>query len=151
MNRKFPLQSLLDLSQLRLDEATRRLGELIAGEQQAAQRVEMLVQYRGEYHARFLSAAQGGLAPEQWRNYQVFLDRLDQAIHQAQEMMAQSKQRTLVGQQDWLDKRAKGKAFGTLADRHKARVDYADRRREQKAADEHSARKHQETKEQDAD
>ena len=30
MTRAFPLQSLLDLSQLRLDEAGRKLGELIA-------------------------------------------------------------------------------------------------------------------------
>jgi flagellar biosynthesis chaperone FliJ len=33
----FHLQPLLDLSKMRLDEATRELGQLIAGEQEASQ------------------------------------------------------------------------------------------------------------------
>jgi flagellar protein FliJ len=143
MSAKFPLQSLLDLSHLRLDEATRRLGELVAGEQQATQRLELLSQYREEYQARFLAAARNGLAPDQWRNYQCFLERLDAAIAQARELVAQSQERKAAGQRDWLDKRAREKAFGTLADRHKARVAYADQRREQKVQDEHAARRHQ--------
>lgn len=140
---KFPLQSLLDLSQLRLDEATRRLGDLIAVEAQATERLELLVQYRDEYHTRFLAAAQDGLAPDQWRNYQSFLGRLDGAIAQARELVVQSQQRKAAGQQEWLDKRAQEKAYDTLASRHRARVHYAERRQEQKAFDEHSARKHQ--------
>jgi flagellar protein FliJ len=140
---KFPLQSLLDLSNIHLDEAARRLGELVSGELQATQRLELLVQYRDEYHLRFLEAARQGLGPDQWRNYQSFLERLDSAIAQAQELVAQSGQRKAAGQQEWLDKRGKVKAFDALAHRHKARVDYAERRQEQKAQDEHSARKHQ--------
>lgn len=142
MTRKFPLQSILDLSNLRLDEATRRLGELIAGEQEATTRRELLIQYRDEYHARFLEAAKSGLGPDQWRNFQAFLERLDTAIAQAGELVSQSRQRTAAGQQEWLDKRGRVKAFDTLAQRHKARVDYAESRQEQKNLDEHSARRH---------
>jgi flagellar FliJ protein len=138
----FPLQSILDLSQMKLEEATRRLGELITGEQQAAQRLELLAQYRDEYHARFLAAAQDGLSRDQWRNYQLFLDKLDTAISQAREMVAQSHQLTAAGQQEWLAKRGRVKAFDTLAQRHQARIDYAETRREQKALDEHSSRKY---------
>ena len=36
MSPPFKLQPLLDLSKLRLDEATRDLGQLIAGEQEAS-------------------------------------------------------------------------------------------------------------------
>jgi flagellar FliJ protein len=139
---KFPLQSLLDLSNLRLDEAARRLGELVNGELQATQRLELLVQYRSEYHARFLAAARHGLAPDQWRNYQSFLERLDLAVTQAQDLVAQSRQRKEAGQQEWLDKRGRVKAFDTLAHRHLARTEYAERKQEQKLQDEHSARKH---------
>ncbi|HTY99843.1 MAG TPA: flagellar export protein FliJ [Rhodocyclaceae bacterium] len=142
MTSKFPLQSLLDLSNLRLDEATRRLGELVSSEMQANQRLELLVQYRGEYHTRFLAAARNGLAPDQWRNYQSFLERLDAAVSQAQELVTQSRQRKEEGQKEWLDKRGRVKAFDTLAHRHQARADYAERKQEQKAQDEHSARKH---------
>lgn len=136
------MQPLLDLSNLRLDEAARQLGKLIAGEQEASQRLEMLVQYRDEYHGRFLAAAGNGLGPDAWRNYQHFLERLDQAIDQARQMMETSKQRTALGQQHWLDQRGKVKAFDTLAQRHQARVAHADYRNEQKQSDEHAARRH---------
>lgn len=142
MNKAFPLQSILDLSQMKLEEATRRLGELISGEQQATQRLELLAQYRDEYHARFLVAARDGLSRDQWRNYQSFLDRLDVAIGQAREMVAQSHQLTAAGQQEWLEKRGRVKAFDTLAQRHQARVIHAETRLEQKVLDEHASRRH---------
>lgn len=142
MSKPFQLQPLLDLSNLRLDEATRQLGKLIAGEQEASQRVELLVQYRDEYHARFLDAASKGLGPDAWRNYQHFLGRLDQAIEQARSLVAASKQRTAMGQKNWLDQRGKVKAFDTLAQRHQARMLHAENRYEQKQADEHSARRY---------
>ena len=142
MTRQFPLQSLLDLSQLRLDEATRRLGELISGEQEASQRLELLTQYRAEYQERFVAAAQSGLSPKEWQNYRSFLQKLDDAVNQAASMVAQSKQRTAMGQQEWLNKRGKVKAFDTLSQRHQSRLDQADNRQEQKASDEHSARRY---------
>ena len=141
MTRQFPLQSLLDLSQLRLDEATRRLGELISGQQEAAQRLELLIQYRQEYQQRFLASAQTGIGRDAWHNYQAFLDRLDAAVAQAREMMVASEQRTAAGQQEWLNKRGRLKAFDTLAQRHQTREVYAEAKKEQKVFDEHSARR----------
>ncbi len=140
MAHKFPLQTILDLSQMKLEEATRHLGELIASQQQAAERMEVLVQYRDEYRARFLDAAREGLSREQWRNYQSFLGRLEDAIGQAGEMVTHSRRQTEAGQQDWLDKRGRVKAFDTLAHRHQARESYTESRQEQKDLDEHSAR-----------
>ena len=142
MNKPFHLQPLLDLSNLRLDEAGRQLGALIAGEQEAGARLVLLVQYRDEYQARFINAASNGIGPDTWRNYQHFLERLGQAIDQAQAMVDTSKQRTADGQRNWLDKRGRVKAFDTLAQRHQARVAYADARQEQKQSDEHTARRH---------
>ena len=144
MTRAFPLQSLLDLSQLRLDEAGRKLGELIAGEQEASRRHSLLVQYRDEYRTRFVAAAQEGLSPSQWQNYSSFLARLDEAINQADSAKTHTQQRTVVGQQEWVKKRGRVKAFDTLSDRHQSRVAYQDQRQEQKASDEHAARHHEE-------
>jgi flagellar FliJ protein len=141
MSNAFHLQPLLDLSQLRLDEATRQLGQLIAGEQEASKQLELLVQYREEYQVRFLAAAANGLGPDAWRNYQHFLGRLDQAIDQAKRMVDASKQRTAAGQRNWLDKRGRLKAFDTLAQRHQQRANYVEARREQKLGDEHAARR----------
>lgn len=143
MPRSFPLQSLLDLSQLRLDEAGRKLGELIAGEQEASRRHGLLVQYREEYRTRFVVAAQDGLSPGEWQNYAKFLARLDEAIAQADSAMTHTKQQTVAGQQEWVAKKGRVKAFDTLADRHQSRVAYQDQRQEQKLSDEHGARKHE--------
>lgn len=144
MNRQFPLQSLLDLSQLRLDEATRQLGELISGQQEATKRLELIMQYREEYQARFLASAQSGIGRDAWDNYRAFLERLDAAVAQARAMVAASEQRTAAGQQEWLSKRGRVKAFDTLAQRHQTRIVHAESKQEQKALDEHAARLHRE-------
>lgn len=143
MNKAFQLQPLLDLSKLRLDEATRQLGKLIAGEQEASQRLALLVDYREEYRARFMASAGNGLGPDAWRNFQAFLGRLDEAIEQARGLADASKARTAAGQQHWLDQRGKVKAFDTLSQRHQARVAYSEARNEQKLSDEHAARRYQ--------
>lgn len=140
MNKRFNLESLQELSTLRLDQATRQLGQLIAGEQQNSQRLELLLQYRNEYHALFLDAASKGLDPHRWHNYQKFLARLDEAVEQARAMASTARTRTALGQKDWLDKRGKVKAFDTLAQRFRARVAYEESRQVQKQMDEHAAR-----------
>lgn len=142
MTRAFPLQSLLDLSQLRLDEAGRKLGELISGEQEASRRHAVLVQYRQEYRERFVAAAQSGLSPSEWLNYASFLARLDEAINQADSAVIHTRKQTVAGQQEWVDKRGRVKAFDTLSDRHQSRLAYQDQRQEQKDSDEHTARRH---------
>lgn len=142
MATNFPLQTLLDLSQLHLDQAARELGELIAGEHHASTRYELLVRYRDEYHSRFLQAAENGLGLSEWSNYTRFLARIDDAIVTAAQSVAQTQQRTLAGQQDWMGKQGRVKAFSTLAERHQAVVASEEHRAAQKASDEHGARSH---------
>lgn len=125
-----------------MEDAARRLGELIAGEQEAGARLLLLQQYRDEYHGRFVAAAQNGISRHAWGNYQAFLLRLDDAIAQAQMMVVQSKQRTALGQREWVDRRGRVKAFDTLSQNHRNREQYVENRQLQKAQDEHSARKH---------
>lgn len=139
-NNNFPLQTLLDLSHARMDDAARKLGQLLASEQEGAQKLTMLIQYRDEYHQRFLDAARQGLDRELWANYQAFLGRLDEAIGQQQASLAASKQRTTDGQRAWLNQRNKAKAFDTLSQRHLAGMRRAEGRAEQKQSDEHAAK-----------
>ncbi len=139
-NNRFRLQTLLDLSHARMDDAARKLGQLLAGEQEGAQRLTLLTQYRDEYHQRFLDAARQGVDRELWANYQAFLGRLDEAIAQQQAALATSRQRTTDGQRAWLDQRNKAKAFDTLSQRHLAALHRAEARAEQKMSDEHAAK-----------
>lgn len=140
MSPHFPLQPLLDLSRVRLDEAARKLGELIAGEQEASQRHGLLVQYREEYYSRFLEAAKNGIGPGEWNNYINFLARIDAAIAPAAQSVTSSQQQTRKGQQDWMGKQGRVKAFDTLADRHRSKIADQEQRKEQRVSDEHAAR-----------
>jgi len=144
VSKPFSLQTLLDLSQLRLEDASRQLGKLMASEQEASRRLELLIQYRGEYHARFLAAAKDGLSRAQWRNFETFLGRLDVAIAQARHDDQARKQHTAAGQKAWLAQRGRVDAFDTLAQRHQAREVQQEQKREQKVQDEHAARHWQE-------
>ncbi|MFA7269797.1 MAG: flagellar export protein FliJ [Sterolibacterium sp.] len=140
MAKPFPLQTLLELSQMRMDDAARRLGELLAGEQEASARVVLLQQYRDEYHQRFLDAAKNGIGRDAWSNYQSFLGRLDDAIAQAQVLATQSKQHTAAGQREWIDKRGRVQAFDSLSERHRRQMENAENRQDQKLQDERAAR-----------
>lgn len=138
----FPLQPLLDLSKLHLDEATRELGQLIAGEQEASRRLAILTQYRDEYQARFRTAAQRGISREEWSNYTSFLARIDDAIVPAAQTVAMTQQRALAGKQNWVGKQGRVRAFDTLADRHRSKLAGQQSKAEQKFNDEVGARRH---------
>lgn len=138
----FRLQPLLDLSKLRLDEATRELGRLIAGEQEASKRLALLNRYREEYQAQFRAAAERGIGPAEWANYSRFLAKIDEAIVPAAQAVALTQQKTLAGKQNWVGKQGRVRAFDTLAERHRAMAATQANKAEQKASDEHSARRH---------
>lgn len=140
MSTPFPLQTLLDLSHARLEDATRELGRLVASERESEQKLAILVQYRDEYNARFAEAARAGLSPLTWQNFRAFLDKLDQAIAQQTRAVEASHQRTVDGQKAWLTQRTRSKAMDTLSDRHRQAEVRRDGRREQRLTDEHAAK-----------
>lgn len=145
MTKPFALQTVLELMQNRADDATQLLARLIASERNAKSKLEMLQQYRGEYATRFSTAAQNGLTPGEWRNYQEFLNRLDEAIAAQGQAVALQVQRTASGQTNWQQQRMKLKAFDTLSDRHYASEMAQEIKREQKAQDEFAARQKDDT------
>ena len=150
MTRPFTLQPLLDLMQTRSDEATRRLGRLISAEQSARSRLALLEQYREEYAQRYREAVSGGLTPMALRNFQDFMARIDDAIRQQAQAVADSEQGTAAGQAAWKEQNKRLKASDTLSDRHEARERYRDNRQEQKEQDEYAARTREGQKPDDA-
>lgn len=141
MNKPSPLQPLLELMQSRMDDAARRLGELIASETEGKRKLDMLQEYRDEYQQRFLQAAASGIGPDAWRNYSAFLVKIDEAIAAQRSMVEQSRQRTVQGQQVWMNHRNKVKAIDTLTQRQRAAELHTEARREQRLSDEHAARR----------
>ena len=141
MSKPFALQTVLDLMQTRADDATQMLARLIASERNARDKLEMLKQYREEYATRFRLAAQNGLSPGQWRNYQEFIKRLDEAIDSQAQAVAVQVQRTASGQTNWQQQRTKLKAFDTLSERHYASENALEQKRDQKTQDEFAGRR----------
>lgn len=140
MTKPFALQTVLELMQARSDEATQNLARLIARERDAKAKFEMLEQYRSEYAQRFQQAAQNGLAPHEWQNYQTFLGRLDEAIDAQRKAVQQQAQATIAGQRQWAEQRKKLKAIDTLSDRHFSHETALENKRIQKVQDEFAAR-----------
>ena len=140
MAKPFSLQTVLELMQTRADEATQQLARLIANECDARNKLAMLQQYRDEYATRFRQAAQNGLSPREWHNYQEFLNRLDEAIAAQSQTVTQQARNTANGQVHWQQQRKKLKAFDTLSERHQARENAREQRQDQKVQDEFALR-----------
>lgn len=142
MTQAFSLQPLLDLMQTRADEATRKLGQLIAAEQSQRSRLQMLEQYRDEYAQRMLEATADGITRLILLNYQAFLARIDEAIAQQRTAVENSERSTKAGKNQWQDQNKQLKAIDTLSQRHDARERYRENKQEQKLQDEFSTRKY---------
>ena len=142
MSKPSPIQSLLELANSRVDEATRRLGELLNSQRSADDKLQLLQQYRSEYRERYLEAAKNGIDPAAIRNYSNFIGRLDDAIAQQQKMLDHQKSMTQLGQEKWASERNRMKAFDTLSQREQKTIQRKESRQEQLSSDEHSAKQH---------
>ena len=140
MAKPFSLQMVLDLMRNRHDEATQSLARLLAAERDAKKKLEMLLQYREEYTTRFREAAQDGLGQPEWRNFQEFLNRLDEAITQQHQSVSLQEAHTAAGQAEWRQQQKRLKAFDALSERHRASEARWESRQEQKTQDEFAAR-----------
>lgn len=138
----FSLQPLLEIMQNRADEATRRLGQLIAAEQNQRSRLDMLENYRNEYAQRLREVTSQGITPLALRNYQDFLARIDDAIAQQRLAVEASVGNTKAGQAHWQTQNRKLKAIDTLSERHDARERLRENKQEQKLQDEFSTRRY---------
>ncbi|PKO36672.1 MAG: flagellar export protein FliJ [Betaproteobacteria bacterium HGW-Betaproteobacteria-6] len=151
MAKNFSLQPLLELMQTRTDEATRQLGRLIAAEQSARSRLQMLEEYRADYAVKLREACLQGLTPLALRNYQDFLARIDEAISQQTQAVRHSEQNTAHGQENWKEQNKRLKAIDTLSLRHEVREKAIDNKQQQKIQEEHTARKYAVRNEEEAD
>lgn len=140
MSNTLPLAMLIELAQNKTDGATRRLGQLQRAQVSAAEKLEMLIQYRQEYYDQFHLQMQNGVSSSIWRNYQYFIGTLDRAIEQQRAITEQADTRLAHGRSDWRNNKRRLNSFGTLADRVKRQQAQIVNKREQHANDEHAAR-----------
>jgi flagellar FliJ protein len=139
MTKRSALDTLLELAQLRTDEAAKRLGALNAQGLDMEAKLDLLTQYRNEYQERFQISMRQGLTASDWRNYQDFLDKLNAAIIQQREMVASVRQRVTVSEVAWQSARRTLNSYGTLAQRQAHAHEQRMARHEQKETDERAS------------
>lgn len=140
MIKPFSLQPLINLTQHQNETATRKLGQLNRQEQSAQQKLDTLMGYRRDYQNRLQEASQNGLDQMQLRNFQHFINKLDEAIAQQRKAVEQSKVSTQMGRAEFDATQRKLKSFDTLQQRHIDTQMKLAEKSEQKALDEHTSR-----------
>lgn len=140
MSQKFPLATLIELAQKKNDEATRRLGQLQKAHLGAAQKLEMLQQYRQEYVNQLDEQMRQGVPASQVRNFQHFIGTLDGAIEQQRAVTEQADTRLGHGRSDWQHSKRQLTSFDTLAERARQHEALASYKKEQRDSDERAAR-----------
>lgn len=140
MAKSSALDTLIDLATKETDEAAKRLGRAVRVSEEAEQKLQLLLQYRDDYVARFQSSLQAGLSIAGHRNFQLFLDKLEEAIR-GQERIIQDAQRRVDAERGaWQNSERKRMSFDTLATRAEKSYQLKETRREQKQTDEFAAR-----------
>lgn len=140
MIKPFSLQPLMNLAQHQSDSATRKLGQLNQKQQSAQEKLEILQQYRRDYQTRLQESTQTGMNPAELRNFQQFINKLDEAINQQLKAVEQSKISTQAGRSEFDTTQRKLKSFDMLQQRHIEEQKKVVEKSEQKALDEHTGR-----------
>ncbi|MGZ8154698.1 MAG: flagellar export protein FliJ, partial [Burkholderiales bacterium] len=118
MKDTFRLKAVQDLAQRRNDNAAAHLGTLNSEAAKAETKLNMLLQYREEYRARYRAAVQNNLHSAGWKNFHDFLEKLDEAIEQQRAAVLLSRQAVQRGRAAWQSAQKDVRAYDTLAQRH---------------------------------
>ena len=135
------LDTLIELATKQTDDAARRLGKAMRAGDDAQQKLQLLQQYRDDYAARMQTNAMSGLSASGYRNFQHFLDKLDDAIASQQKIVQDAHMRVNNERGAWQDSERKRMSYDMLATRALNAQLLEQARREQKQTDEFAARK----------
>jgi flagellar FliJ protein len=131
------------LLQLALDareDASRAMQTAQSAWLSAQSKLEQVDAFRAEYRARLASNAQSGISIIQWRDFQLFLAKLDTAALQQGDEVTRLGNEYEYSKQAWQNCERKVKAFEALRDRHEQGEMKKENQREQKMLDELNSR-----------
>ena len=134
------LETLIELARRETDDAAKRLGIALKAVADAEEKLNMLMGYRDEYGRRFEASQLAGITPMAYRNFQAFMEKLDNAIKGQEEVLRHSQRKGEQEKSMWQDAERKRMSYSTLNDRAQAQALKLEAKRDQKAMDEHAAR-----------
>ncbi len=134
------LDTLIELATKDSDEAAKRLGHCMKAAEDSEQKLVLLMQYRDDYAARFQRNLESGLTAMGYRNFQLFMDKLENAISSQQLVVREAHIHVEQERSAWQASERKRMSYGTLANRALKASQLAENKRDQKQTDEHAAR-----------
>lgn len=135
------LETLIELTSKASDDAAKRLGKAVKATEDAEQKLALLMQYRDDYAARFQAHLQAGLSASGYRNFQLFLGKLEEAIKGQQRVVQDAQRRAGHARSAWQESERKRMSYDTLATRARIVEERKELRRDQKQTDEFAARR----------
>lgn len=135
------LDTLIELAAADTDAAAKTLGKAVRAADDARQKLAMLKQYRDDYAARLQSGMGSGLTASAFRNFQIFIGKIDDAISGQQEIVRLAERRIDHERGVWQQCERKRLSYGTLANRAQQAALHKENKRDQKQMDEFAARK----------
>lgn len=149
MTRSKRIKPVVDVAERKEQEQARHLGAAQRELEQQRQQLEQLILYRDEYARQFENAGNTGLSVARLQDYRVFLARLNQAIEQQRNTIAETEQACEQQRRHWLESRTRAQALDKVAERYRSEEDQARERRDQTESDEFALQRHQRNKDKD--
>ncbi len=140
MTKTTALDTLVLLAEREADQAAEWLGKAIAQRTDAQQRLAMLQQLRDDYAARLQRHSHDGLSFASYRNFQMFMEKIDRAIDGQQAIEASACRRADDAQQHWQSARREGRTWEVLVERAGRSEAQREAKRERQLMDEFAAR-----------
>jgi flagellar protein FliJ len=127
---------LIELATKECEKAAQELGKSVRFADETEKKLTLLLQYRDDYAERLQANQSQGLSIEGYRNFQLFLEKLEQAIAGQQEIVQESQRRKEENQRAWQAAEHKRLSFDTLAERKRKEDLRKEIKRDQKQTDE---------------
>ncbi|MDH5480766.1 MAG: flagellar export protein FliJ [Nitrosomonas sp.] len=134
------LKILIELAQKQSDDSAKQLGKLNFQKQEADQKLHLLLEYRHSYQARFQDLARNGIDHIEWQNFVTFINKLDAAITEQRQAVAQTLANRVIGSENFVTCQRKLKSYNTLSKRQQKIKDQRQMKHEQRLQDEHAAK-----------
>ena len=132
------LKILLDHAQKKSDDAAKKLGQLTSHQQQAEQKLHLLLEYQHSYQSKFQESAKNGVDQIGWLNFIAFMNKLDTAITEQRKNVVNASENRAAGGAEFRTHQCKLKSYGTLSKRHQQIEIQQQIKHEQKEQDEYA-------------
>lgn len=134
------LDTLVLLAERDTDQAAELLGKAIARRTDAQEKLAMLRQLRADYACRLQRHLHDGLSFAAFRNFQIFMEKIDRAIDGQQAIEASTVRQADDARQHWQSTQRDGRRWEMLVERAGHDQARQEARTERKQMDEFAAR-----------